>query len=189
MSLFTLGMMLKMSATHHFNSLMGMGSSGLSAKSSKYFMEILATTGEQEESIAVSCSCLKKFPWKEKTQFSNTYFSRLITSFLCKPTKFCSKVQLYIALASETSMCFVKRWLMTSKAVGAGILVKRADTSKETSSSSFLKYTDLRCWLNPLLSLTNIEVIPVYIWRILVRNLANWYVAVLHADTMGHIGS
>ena len=28
----------------------------------------------------------------------------------------------------------------------------------------------------------------VYFWRILVRNLASWYVAVPQAETMGHIG-
>ena len=39
-----------------------------------------------------------------------------------------------------------------------------------------------------LSSLTKDGVIPVYLWRILVRNLANWYVAVPQAGTMGHMG-
>ena len=45
--------------------------------------------------------------------------------------------------------------------------------------------TDLRWSLKLLLSLTKDGVIPVYLWRILVRNLASWYVAVPHAETMG----
>ena len=63
---------------------------------------------------------------------------------------------------------------MTSKAVGTGMLVNKAETSKETNSSSPLIFTDLRWSLKLLLSLTNDGVIPVYLWRILVKNLANW---------------
>ena len=77
---------------------------------------------------------------------------------------------------------------MTSKAVGTGILVKRAEMSKETNSSSSSMWTDLRCSLKLLLSLTKEGVIPVYLWRILVKNFANWYVAIPQAETMGCIG-
>ena len=71
-------------------------------------------------------------------------------------------------------MCSVNSLLMTSKAVGTGMLVNRAETSKETNSSSPLMFTDLRWSLKLLLSLTKDGVIPVYLWRILVRNLASW---------------
>ena len=59
-------------------------------------------------------------------------------------------------------MCSVNSQLVTSKAVGTGMLVNRADTLKETNSLSFPMCTDLRYWLKPLVSLTNVEVIPVY---------------------------
>ena len=49
-------------------------------------------------------------------------------------------------------------------------------------------WTNLRCSLKLLLSLTKDGVIPVYLWRILVRNLANWYVAVPQAEIMVHMG-
>ena len=75
-------------------------------------------------------------------------------------------------------MCSVKSQAMISKAVGTGMIVNRADTLTETNSSSFPRCTDVRYWLKPLLSLTNTGVIPVCFWRILVRNLANWYVTV-----------
>ena len=39
----------------------------------------------------------------------------------------------YLFLASGSSMCSVNSLLMTSKAVGTGMLVNRAETSKETS--------------------------------------------------------
>ena len=77
---------------------------------------------------------------------------------------------------------------MTSKAVGTGILLKRADMSKDTNSSLLPMCTDLKYSPKHLLSLTNEGVIPVYFWRILVKNLANWYVAVPQADTIGHMG-
>ena len=86
----------------------------------------------------------------------------------------CLKEQPYLCLASGSSICSQNRWLITSKAVGTGMLVKRAETSKETSSSSSLMWTNLRCSLKLLLSLTKDRVIPMYLWRILVRNLANW---------------
>ena len=68
------------------------------------------------------------------------------------------------------------------------MLVNSAETSKETNSSSPLISTVLRWSLKLLLSLTNDGVIPVYLWRILVKNLANWYVAVPQAETMGCMG-
>ena len=80
----------------------------------------------------------------------------------------------YLSLASGSSMCSVNSLLMTSKAVGTGMLVNKAETSKETSSSSPLIFTVLRWSLKLLLSLTNDGVIPVYLWRILVKNLASW---------------
>ena len=86
-------------------------------------------------------------------------------------------------------MCSVNSLLMTSKAVGTGMLVNSAETSKETNSSSPLILTVLRWSLKLLLSLTNDGVIPVYLWRILVKNLANWYVAVPQAETMGALDS
>ena len=55
------------------------------------------------------------------------------------------------------------------------MLVKGAEMSKGgLGSSSSPMWTDLRCSLKLLLSLTKDGVIPVYLWRILVRNLANW---------------
>ena len=63
-------------------------------------------------------------------------------------------------------MCSVNSLLMMSKAVGTGMLVNRAETSKETNSSSPLIFTVLRWSLKLLLSLTNDGVIPVYLWRI-----------------------
>ena len=69
------------------------------------------------------------------------------------------------------------------------MLVKRAEMSKDTSSSSCSMCTDLKYWLKPLLSLTNEWVIPVYFCSIFVRNLANLYVAVPKGETMGHMGN
>ena len=57
------------------------------------------------------------------------------------------KEQPYLCLASGSSICSQNRWLITSKAVGTGMLVKRAEMSKETSSSSSPMWTDLRCSL------------------------------------------
>ena len=83
---------------------------------------------------------------------------------------------------------FSEQLLMMSKAVGTGMLVNKAQTSKETSSSSPLIFTILRWSLKLLLSLTKDGVIPVYLWRILVKNLASWYVDVPQAETMGRMG-
>ena len=54
--------------------------------------------------------------------------------------------------------------------MGTGILVNRADTLKDTSSSSLSMCTDLRYLLKHLLSLINEGVIPEYLLRILVKN-------------------
>ena len=94
--------------------------------------------------MAAPCSCLKKFPWKEKTQFSKTNLSNFITLTFLRPIVFSSNEHLYLPLASGTSICSVNSQLMTIKGVGTGILVKSADTLKETSSSSFPMWTDLR---------------------------------------------
>ena len=95
----------------------------------------------------------------------------------------------YLPLACGPLMCSVNSLLMTSRAVGTEILVKkRAETSKDTSSSLLPICTDLRYPLKLLLSFTNEGVIAVYFWRILVRNLANWYVVVPQAETMGCMG-
>ena len=149
---------------------------------------MLATTGEQGEPIAALCSCLKNLSWKVKTQFSKTNFRSCITSSFSRPMVFHLNEQPYLCLASGSSMCSQNRRLITSKAVGTGMLVKRAETSKETNSSFSLMFTDLRWSLKLLLSLTKDGVIPMYLWGILVRNLASWYVAVPQAETMGHIG-
>ena len=126
--------------------------------------------------------------WKVKTQFSKTNFRSFITSSFSRPMVLHLKEHPYLSLASGSSMCSVNSLLMTSKAVGTGMLVNKAETSKETSSSSPLIFTVLRWSLKLLLSLTNNVVIPVYLWRILVRNLASWYVAIPQAETMGHMG-
>ena len=68
----------------------------------------------------------------------------------------------YLPLACGFLMCSVNSLLMTSRAVGTGILVKRVETSKDTSSSLIPICTDLRYSLKLLLSFTNEGVIPVY---------------------------
>ena len=150
---------------------------------------MLATTGEQGEPIVAPCSCLKNLSWKVKTQF----LPRLILG-VALPHLFQGQ---WCYIGKNNHICvwlqdpqYVHRtdgWLHLGF-VGTGMLVKRAETSKETSSSSSLMLTDLRSSLKLLLSLTKDGVIPVYLWRILVRNLASWYVAVPQAETMGHIG-
>ena len=141
---------------------------------SKYSIYMLATTGEQGEPIVVPCSCLKNLSWKVKTQFSKTNFRSCITSSFSRLMVLCLKEHPYLSLASGSSICSVNSLLMTSKAVGTGMLVKSAETSKETNSSSPLIFTDLRCSLKLLLSFTKDGVIPVYLCRILVKNLASW---------------
>ena len=174
-SWFPFGMMLNTSSTYLFQSFTGTGNSGPKAIFSKYSIYMLATTGEHGEPIAVPCNCLKNLSWKVKTQFSKTNFRSFITSSFSRPMVLCLKEHPYLSLASGSSMCSVNSLLMTSKAVGTGMLVNKAETSKETSSSSPLIFTVLRWSLKLLLSLTNNVVIPVYLWRILVRNLANWF--------------
>ena len=126
--------MLKTSSTYLFQSLTGIGSSGPRAIFSKYSIYMLATTGKQGEPIAAPCSCLKNLSWKVKTQFSKTNFRSCITSSFSRPMVFCLKEHPYLCLASGSSMCSVNSLLMTSKAVGTGMLVNRAETSKETNS-------------------------------------------------------
>ena len=174
LSQFPLGMILKTSSTYLFQSLTGIGNSGPNAIFSKYSIYMLATTGEQGEPIVVPCSCLKNLSWKVKTQFSKTNLRSCITSSFFRPMVLHLKEQPYLCLASGSSMCSVNSLLMTSKAVGTGMLVYRAEMSKKTNSSSPLMFTDLRWSLKLLLSLTKDGVIPVYLWRILVRNLASW---------------
>ena len=96
---------------------------------------------------------------------------------------FSSNVQLYLPLASGTLLCSVKSQLMTSRAVGTGMLVKRADTLKETSSN-FPKLYRSEVFAEPLLSLTNVGL---YLCTFggFSENLANWYVTVPQAETMG----
>ena len=129
---------------------------------------MLATTGEQGEPMVVPCSCLKNLSWKVKTQFSKTNLRSCIISSFSRPMVLCLKEQPYLCLASGSSICSMKSLLMMSKAVGTGMLVNRAETSKKTSSSSPLMFTDLKWSLKLLLSLTKDGVIPVYLWRILV---------------------
>ena len=155
-----LGMILKISSTYLFQSLTGIGSSGPRAMFSKYSIYMLATTGEQGEPIAAPCSCLKNLSWKVKTQFSKTNFRSCITSSFSRPMVLRLKEHPYLFLASGSSMCSVNSLLMTSKAVGTGMLVNRAEMSKETNSSSPLILTDLRCSLKLLLSLTKDGLFP-----------------------------
>ena len=126
LSRFPLGMMLKTSSTYLFQSLTGKGSSGPSAIFSKYSIYMLATTGEQGKPIAVLCSCLKNLSWKVKTQFSKTNLRSCITSSFSRPMVLHLKEHPYLCLASGSSMCSVNSLLMTSKAVGTGMLVNRA---------------------------------------------------------------
>ena len=105
---------------------------------------MLATTGEHGEPIAVPCSCLKNLSWKVKTQFSKTNFRSCITSSFSRPMVLHLKEHPYLSLASGSLMCSVNSLLMMSKAVGTGMLVNRAEMSKETNSSSPLIFTNLR---------------------------------------------
>ena len=139
-----LGMILKTSSTYLFQSFTGMGSSGPRAIVSKYSIYMLATTGEHGEPIVVPCSCLKNLSWKVKTQFSKTNFRSCITSSFSRPMVLHLKEHPYLSLASGSSMCSVNSPLMTSKAVGTGMLVNKAEMSKETNSSSPLIFTNLR---------------------------------------------
>ena len=141
---FPLGMILKTSSTYLFQSLTGTGNSGPNARFSKYSIYMLATTGEQGEPIVALCSCLKNLSWKVKTQFSKTNLRSCITSSFSRPMVLHLKEQPYLCLASRSSIFSMNRLLMTSKAVGTGMLVNRAEMSKETSSSSPLMLTDLR---------------------------------------------
>ena len=136
-----LGMMLKISSTYLFQSLTGTGSSGPNARFSKYSIYMLATTGEQGEPIAVLCICLKNLSWKVKTQFSKTNLRSCITSSFSRPMVLRLKEQPYLCLASGSSICSQNSLLMMSKAVGTGMLVKSAEMSKETNSSSPLMLT------------------------------------------------
>ena len=166
-------MILKTSSTYLFQSLTGTGNSGPNARFSKYSIYMLATTREQGEPIAVPCSCLKNLSWKVKTQFSKTNLRSCIASSFSRPMVLRLKEQPYLCLASGSSICSMNSLLMMSKAVGTGMLVNRAEMLKETNSSSPLMFTNLRWSLKLLLSLTKDGVIPVYLWRILVKNLAN----------------
>ena len=122
---------------------------------------MLATTGEHGEPIVALCSCLKKLPWKVNTQFSSTSFRSFITSFFWRPHLLPVNENPYLPFTCGSSMCSVKGLLMTSRAVGTGILLKRADTSKDTSFSLFPMCIDLRYSLKHLLSFTNEGMIPV----------------------------
>ena len=132
LSQFPLGMMLKTSSTYLFQSLTGTGNSGPNARFSKYSIYMLATTGKQGEPIAALCSCLKNLSWKVKTQFSKTNLRSCITSSFLRPMVLHLKEQPYLCLASESSICSLNSLLMMSKAVGTGMLVNRAETSKKT---------------------------------------------------------
>ena len=165
-----LGMMLKTSSTYLFQSLTGTGNSGPNARSQNtpcICWQLLESRGEP---IVALCSCLKEFVLEGAKHSS----PRLIWGVVWPhpfqgPMVLHLKEQPYLCLASGSSICSVNSLLMMSKAVGTGMLVNRADTSKETSSSSPLILTDLRWSLKLLLSLTKDGVIPVYLWRILVR--------------------
>ena len=68
------------------------------------------------------------------------------------------------------------------------MLVKRADTLKETNSSLSCNVMDLSLSIKSLESLTKEEVCPTYTFKILVRYLAKLHVDVPQAETMGHMG-
>ena len=128
------------------------------------------------------CSIVSQFPLGMMLKTSSTYLFQSFTGIGSSgPRAIFSKYSIYmLATTGEhgkpiaaPSSC-LNSLLMMSKAVGTGMLVNKAETSKETNSSSPLIFTDLRWSLKLLLSLTNDGVIPVYLWRILVKNLANW---------------
>ena len=91
-------------------------------------------------------------------------------------------------LKSMSVWCCMISWLITSKAWSTGILVKRADTSKETNSSLSCRLMDCSLSVRSLESLTKDEVCPTYTFKILVKYLARLYVDVPQAETMGRIG-
>ena len=66
--------------------------------------------------------------------------------------------------------------------------MKRADTSKETSSSLSCNLMDCSLSVRFLESLTKDEECPTYTFKILVKYLAKLYVDVPQAETMGCMG-
>ena len=66
--------------------------------------------------------------------------------------------------------------LMTSRATGTGMLVKKALKSKETKLSSELIFFPLRLSPNPLLSFTKEKLLPVYLCKIFARNFDKLYI-------------
>ena len=122
-------MMLKTSSTYLFQSFIAIGSSGPRAMVSKYSIYMLATTGEQGEPIVAPCSCLKNLSWKVKTQFSKTNFRSCIPSSFSRLMVLHLKEHPYLSLASGSSICSMNSLLMTSKAVGTGMLVNSAEMS------------------------------------------------------------
>ena len=77
---------------------------------------------------------------------------------------------------------------MTSKAWFTGMLVKRVDTPKETSSSLFYNFMDFSLSMRSLESLTKDEVYPTYTFKIWVRYLAKLFIDIPQAETMGCTG-
>ena len=77
---------------------------------------------------------------------------------------------------------------MTSKAWSMGMLVKRAETSKETISSCSCIFKVFSLSVRSFESFTKEEVLPVYTFRIFVKYLARLYVDVPQAETIGHKG-
>ena len=91
--------------------------------------QLLESRGEP---IAVPCSCLKNLSWKVKTQFSKTNLRSCITLSFSRPMVLHLKEQPYLCLASGSSICSMNSLLMMSKAVGTGMLVNKAEMSKES---------------------------------------------------------
>ena len=77
---------------------------------------------------------------------------------------------------------------ITSRAIGTGMLVNRALTSKKLVSSGLMLFP-LRLSGNPLLSLTKEKFLPIYFFKILVRNFESLLVDVPQADIIGPRGT
>ena len=85
--------------------------------------------------------------------------------------------------------CDLSFLFITSRDTGTGMLINRALTSKEIMVSSELMFFPLRLAANLWLSLIKEMFLPVYLCKILVRNLESLYVDVPQADIIGLRGT
>ena len=90
---------------------------------------------------------------------------------------------------SPCEMWAVSFLFITSRATGTGMLVNSPLISKETSVSSGLMLFPFRLSANPLLSLAKEQFLPVYLYKILVRNFESLYLDVQKADVMSLRGT